>query len=80
MVDDIHPLDSSSKESSRYAWIRPLGAAAGLGSAPKAESVGEAEPGATVFAIKGLAQAHLASPTFLAFHQLKECAQNSFTE
>lgn len=48
MGDNIHASDSSSKDSSRYAWIRPLGAAAGQGSALKAEHVGEAEPGARV--------------------------------
>lgn len=90
MGDNICPLDSGSKESSRYTWIRPLGAAAGLGSALKAESVGEAGPGARVFWIKGLARAHLVSPIFLAFHHLTEvhkiasqsedCAKNSLTK
>ena len=80
MGDDTCPLGSGSKGSSRYAWIRPLGAAAGLGSALKAGYVGEAEPGAQVVWIKGLVRAHLVSPIFLAFRQLKEHAQNSFTE
>lgn len=74
MGDHICPRASSSKESSRYLWVRPLGAAAGQNSALKAEYVGEAERGAKVFWIKDMARAHLISYIFLAFHQLKECA------
>lgn len=43
---------------------KAMGAAAGPGSALKAEEAGEAEPGARVLWIKGLAQAHLVSPHF----------------
>lgn len=50
-----------------------MGAAAGLGSALEVEVAGEAEPGARVFWIKGLARP-LSPLILLASHQLKEHA------